>query len=202
MTEPVVIRPRFGLVLCYLVWAIVAVCLGSLTVQGDPLVALRFTPAFLAAAYLCWLLFWHPCVIVDASGVTFVNLARTVRITWPAIASVDTKYSLTVRTATAKYVAWAAPAPSRFATMRASKADLRNLPTSTYGAGGSVGLGDIPNSDSGVAALNIRRYWERLQRDGHLSGALEGTGVVTTWHRRELIVLGVLAVLTIAGILI
>lgn len=182
-------------------WAIAALCVGSLIVQGDPIAALRFAPAFLTAAYLCWMLFWHPCVRVDASGVTFVNLARSVRITWPAIAAIETKYSLTVRTASGKYTAWAAPGPSRFATMRASKAELRNLPESTYGAGGSVGLGDIPSSDSGAAALNIRRYWEQLQRDGHLGGAVEGTGVQTTWHRTQLIVLGVLVVLTVAGIL-
>jgi hypothetical protein len=181
------------------VWAIVAVCLVSLLVQGDPIVALRFAPAFLTAAYLCWMLFWYPCVRVDASGVALVNLVRTVRVTWPAVAAIETKYALTVHTADAKYVAWAAPGPSRFASTRAAKAELKNLPESSYGAGGSIGLGDIPNSDSGLAALNIRRYWEQLQRAGHLGGGLEGTGVTTTWHRPQLVVLGVLVVLTVAG---
>lgn len=202
VTEPVVLRPRFGLVLCILVWAVVALGLGTLILQGAWISTLRFAPAFLAAAYLCWMLFWHPCVKVDASGVTFVNLGRTVRITWPAIASVDTKFSLSVRTATGKYTAWAAPGPSRLATVRASKSDLSGLPESTYGVGNTIGLGDIPSSDSGVAALNIRRYWEQLQRAGYLGGAVEGSGVVTTWHRTQLIVLGILLVGTAVGILV
>jgi hypothetical protein len=125
-----------------------------------------------------------------------------VRISWPAIVSVDTKYSLTIRTRGAKYTAWAAPAPSRLSTMRATRSDLSHLPESSY-ASGTVGLGDIPNSDSGLAALNIRRYWEQLQREGHLdSQAVEGTGVHVSWHVWQLIVVGVLAVATLAGILI
>lgn len=177
-----------------------ALSLGTLILQGDPVTTLRFAPAFLTGAYLCWMLFWNPRVRVDPSGVTFVNLARTVRITWPAITSVDTKYLLTVRTADGTYTAWAAPGPSRFATSRAAKSDLSHLPPTTYGPGNSVGLGDIPSSDSGVAALNIRRYWEQLQRDGRL-GEVEGTGVEITWHRTELIVLGALLLATVAGIL-
>lgn len=201
VTQPVVLRPRFGLILCILVWTIVAICIVSLIVLGDAGVALRYTPAFLLAAFLCWMLFWMPAVVVEASGVTLVNIARSVRISWPAIVSVDTKYSLTIRTREAKYTAWAAPAPSRMSTMRASRSDLSHLPESSY-AGGTVGLGDIPNSDSGLAALNIRRYWEQLQRDGHLdSRAVEGTGVQVTWHVWQLAVTAVLVVATLAGIL-
>lgn len=202
VTRPVVLRPRFGLILCFLVWAIVAICIVSLIALGDAGTALRYAPAFLLAAYGCWMLFWMPSVAVDAAGVTFVNLARTVRISWPAIVAVETKYSLTIRTRDAKYTAWAAPSPSRLATSRAAKADLTHLPNSTY-SGGTVALGDIPTSDSGLAALNIRRYWEQLQREGHLdSGALEGSGVRTTWHTWQLAVLAVLVIATITGILI
>lgn len=203
MTQPVVLRPRFGLILCILVWAIVAVCIVSLIALGDAGTALRYTPAFLLAAFGCWLLFWMPAVGVDAAGVTLVNLARTVRITWPAIIDVDTKYSLTIRTRDAKFTAWAAPGPSRITTYRAAKSDVAHLPDSTYGAGGSVRIGDIPSSDSGLAALNIRRYWDELRRDGQLDAAtIDGTGVVTTLHTWQLIVLGALVVATAVGILV
>lgn len=202
VTQPVVLRPRFGLILCILVWTIVAICIVSLIVLGDTGTALRYTPAFLLTAFLCWMLFWMPAVVVDASGVTLVNIARTIRISWPAIVSVDTKYSLTIRTRDAKYTAWAAPAPSRMSTMRASRTDLSHLPESSY-AGGTVGLGDIPSSDSGLAALNIRRYWEQLQRAGHLeSEAVEGSGVHVAWHVWQLVVVGILAAATLVGILI
>jgi hypothetical protein len=184
------------------VWAIVAVCIVSLITLDDAGIALRYAPAFLLAAFLCWMLFWMPAVVVEQSGVTFVNIARSVRISWPAIVSVDTKYSLTVRTRDAKYTAWAAPAPSRLTTARAARADLSHLPESTY-SGGTVGLGDIPSSDSGLAALNIRRYWEQLQREGKLDEqSVDGSSVQISWHVWQLIVLAVLAVATLAGILI
>ncbi|MHA7986115.1 PH domain-containing protein [Rathayibacter sp. CAU 1779] len=203
MIEPVVLRPRFGQVLCVVVWAIIVVCLVSLATVRDGGGSLRFAPAFLLAAYLCWMLYWAPAVKLDSAGVSLVNIARTVRITWPAIATVETKYALTIRTASGKYTAWAAPGPSRFTTFRATRSDLSKLPESTYGAGGSVGIGDVPNSDSGAAALRVRRAWAQLQAAGHLdSGAVEGTGVEVTWHRWRLIVLAALVLLTLAGILI
>lgn len=204
MTEPVVLRPRFGLVLCFIVWAIVALCIVSLIVQGDPIALLRFAPAFLLAAFACWVLFWAPAVRIDEGGVSLINLVRTVRITWPAVATIETKYAMTVRTvAGVKHTAWAAPGPSRFSTYRATKADLTNLPESTYSAGNSVGIGDVPHSDSGIAALYARRYWEQLRADGYLdSGVVEGSGVVITWHRTTLIVLAVLVVATLVGILL
>jgi hypothetical protein len=203
VNEPVVLRPRFGLVLCFIVWAIIIVCVVSLFVQGDPVGVLRFMPAFLLAAWVCWMLFWAPAVQIDDSGVSLVNIVRTIRVTWPAIAAVETKYTLTIRTASGKYSAWAAPAPSRFSSFRASRQDLSHLPETTYGPGNSVAIGDIPSSDSGLAALRVRQRWEQLRAAGHLdAGRVEGTGVATTWHRTQLLVLAVLVVLTVAGALL
>ncbi|WP_066515115.1 PH domain-containing protein [Curtobacterium ammoniigenes] len=204
MSEPVVLRPRFGLVLCFIVWAIIVVAIGSLIGQGDVLNAVRFIPAFLLAAFGCWMLFWAPAVQIDATGVRLQNIARAVRISWPAVASVDTKYTLTIRTVGGRrFGAWSAPGPSRLTTFRATRQDLRNLPKTTYGPGNSVGIGDLPSSDSGLAALRVRQYWEQLRAAGHLdSGAVEGSGVETTWYRTRLIVLAVLAAATLAGALL
>lgn len=187
------------MVLSVIVWAIIVVCVVTLIGQGQPGAALRFTPAFLLAAWACWMLFWAPAVRIDDAGVALVNVVRTVRVTWPAIVSVDTKYTLTLRTASRAYGAWAAPAPSRLTTYRASRQDLSHLPETTYGPGGSVGIGDVPSSDSGIAALRVRRQWEQLRASGLLDRGVEGTGVVVTWHRRSLAVLAVLAALTVLG---
>lgn len=203
MTEPVVLRPRFGIVLTILVWVIVVVCVAALVFQGKGLDVLRYAPLLLLAGYLCWMLFWAPAVVVEPSGVTLRNVLRSRRVTWPAINSVDTKYSLTLQTSAGRFTAWAAPAPSRVAMFRVRKADLTKLPETTYGPGGSVGLGDLPTSDSGLAALHVRTQWQQLRDAGHLdAGIVEGTGVTTTWHRRELLVLAVLVALGAVGSLV
>jgi hypothetical protein len=191
------------MVLCLVVWAIIVVSVVSLIAERDPGNVVRFTPAFLLGAMVCWMLLWAPAVRIDAAGVSLVNLVRTICISWPAIVAVDTRYTLTIRTARGKYGAWAAPGPSRFQTFRATRSDLKNLPETTYGPGNSVGIGDIPTSDSGIAALRVRQYWEQLRAAGHLdSGAVEGTGTTTTWHRTQLVVLAVLIAATVAGALL
>ncbi|MFC4241908.1 PH domain-containing protein [Gryllotalpicola reticulitermitis] len=200
MNESVVLRPRFGIVITCLVWAVVVVCCIALFVQGDGFGALRYLPLFLLAGYLCWMLFWSPAVRIGTAGVVLRNIARSRDVSWAAIRDVDTKYTLTLDTPAGRLSAWAAPAPSRFAGMRAAKAELGHLPESTYGPGNSVRLGDIPSSDSGLAALHVRRQWERLRDAGALTAApLEGTGVTTHWHRVELIVLGALVLASVAA---
>lgn len=201
MNESVTLRPRFGKVLAIAVWLIVVFSLVTLVIEGNIEHLLRFTWGLLLIALGAWLLFWRPAVTISTAGVDFINLLRTRHITWPAIQRVDTKYSLTLYTTAGKFSAWAAPAPSRVSAARASKQDLRGLPESTYGAGNSVALGDIPSSDSGLAGYHVRRQWEALRDAGHLdSGVVEGSGVTTTWHRFSAIALGVLVIATALGL--
>jgi hypothetical protein len=187
------LRPRFSRVLTVLVWVIVACALGAFVFTGNVAELGRAVAPLLLLAYLTWMMFWKPSVTVGPAGVEFVNLLRTHRITWPAINRIDTKYALTLYTPTGRFVAWSAPAPSRLAVMRASKQDMRGLPESTYGAENRIGIGDIPSSDSGLASLHVRRHWEHY-RDAGLLGEVEGTGVVTTWHRVPMVILAVLVV--------
>ena len=56
-------------------------------------------------------------------------------------------------------------------------------------------------SDSGLAALYVRRYWEQLRNAGFLDKAtIEGTGVTTTWLTPQIIATIVLAVLAVCGL--
>ena len=182
-----------------MVWAILAAVIISLIVQWQILPILRFTPVVALGAYGVWLLLWSPSVTIAPSGVTIRNLVRTNNVTWPAIQRIDTRFALTLYTAAGKIVAWSAPAPSRFAALRATRSDLANLPESSY-LSGSVRPGDIPKSDSGLAALYVRRYYEQLRDAGYLdSGAVEGTGVVTTWLVRESLVLMGLILLSLGA---
>lgn len=198
--QPITLRARFGIVLTVAVWLICLVSLITLGTDRGMADVLRYTPLVLLVAYACWMTFWAPAVAIDPSGVTLRNIVRSHRVTWPAIQRIDTKYTLTLIAANRRFTAWSAPAPSRFSMLNARKQELQSLPESTYGAGYSVGLGDLPKSDSGIAAYHIRIRWEALRDAGHLDrGVVEGTGVVTTWHRRQLVALAGLIVLAVAA---
>lgn len=196
--QPVTLRSRFGIALTVAVWLICLISLITLGTDQGLTDALRYAPALVLVGYVCWMTFWAPAVAIEPSGVSLRNIVRTHRVTWPAIQRIDTKYALTLFTASGKYTAWSAPAPSRFSMWNAHKQDLHSLPESSYGPGMSLGLGDLPKSDSGVAAYYIRTEWEALRDAGHLDlGVVEGTGVVTTWHRRDLIVVTILLLLAV-----
>ena len=190
------LRSRFGIALVIVVWCVLLAILIGLIVQLKPLPLVHYVPVIALVAYVIWILMWSPSVTIAPSGVTVRNLLRTNDVSWPAIERIDTRFALTLYTKAGKIVAWSAPAPSRFAAFRATRTDsMRHLPESTY-VGGAVRPGDIPQSDSGLAALYVRRYWEQLRDAGYLkSGAIEGTGVVTKWMTREsLVFIGLLAI--------
>jgi len=192
--ESKTLRSRFGLVLTILVWCVCAASLVTIVATGRWADLGRYGAVALLVAYAMWLLFWSPSVTISLSGVQVRNVLRVHDVTWPAIKNVDTKYALTIWTTAGKLTAWAAPAPSRYATMRTTKPDAQGLPQSTYLLG-SIRPSDIPSSDSGLAALYVRRYWEELREAGHLdSGAVEGSGVMTRWLGREAAVLVALAI--------
>jgi hypothetical protein len=194
------LRSRFSQVLVVALWAILAAFLVNLIAQSAPLPLLRFTPVIALSGYVLWILLWSPSVTITPAGVTVRNLLRTHSVTWPAIQRIDTRFALTLYTAAGTIVAWSAPAPSRFAALWSTRSELSNLPESTY-AGGGIRPGDIPKSDSGLAAMYVRRYYEQLRDAGHLeSGLIEGSGVTTTWLLWESVILLTLLVLSLAAL--
>jgi hypothetical protein len=201
-SDSTTLRPRFGRILTIVVWASLVAFIAGFVIQLDLVQLVRYVPVILLMGYLVWLLLWSPSVTIAPSGVTIRNLVRSFAISWPAIKRIDTRFALTLFTHTQKITAWSAPAPGRFATYRASRVDLAKLPESTY-AVGAIRPGDIPQSDSGLAALYVRRYWEQLRDAGYLdSGVVEGSGVAVTWLRRETIVLIALLALAIAALVL
>jgi hypothetical protein len=108
--------------------------------------------------------FWRPRLIIRETGVNVRNIVTTHEIEWGAISRIDTKWGLTLFLGTKRINVWAAPAPSRYAAMFASRDQGQHLPESTYLAG-TVRPGDLVTSDSGGAAALVRRYWERRGDD-------------------------------------
>jgi len=217
LPETAVLRPTSGKVLTVVIGAFAAAGLFSFVYRGSWRDVLGFTPLAVAGVYLCWLLFWYPSVTVEPSGVQVRNPLRTFQISWPAIVRIDTRYALTLFTKTTKkIVAWSAPSPSRYAGINTVRPDLSGLnanvgqklvdadnygniaPTAAHKPG-TVKLGDTPRSESGIAALHVRRAWAALRDAGYLdSGALEGTGVVTRWNT---VAAGVGGILLVLGLL-
>ncbi|APX04595.1 hypothetical protein BWQ92_17290 [Arthrobacter sp. QXT-31] len=166
-------------------WFVAAAGLAGLMVAGGP-GALSGVWPLLLIAYLGWLLFWRPAVVVHDAGVTIENPFRAITVPWPALVQVDTRYALTLITPGRSYGAWAAPAPGIWGGRNARPEDLRGLPGSTYGPGNSVRPGDLKTTDSGQAAQLVRARWEQLVEAGLVdAGAAETTPVTVKFRWLE-----------------
>lgn len=108
--------------------------------------------------------FWRPRLIIRDTGVNVRNVVASHEIEWGAITRIDTKWGLALFLGKRRINVWAAPAPSRYAAMTASRDQGQHLPESTYLAG-TVRPGDLVNTDSGGAAALVRRRWERRGDD-------------------------------------
>jgi hypothetical protein len=171
---------RFNQVLAVVVWlfccgAIAAILASDIRRTGEylPLVAL--------IAFLAWAGLWRPAVRVGDDAVTIVNTFSTIVVPWAALIQVETRYALTLVTPHGRYAATAAPAPGRLATAL-SRRDLRRA-ESQVAADGSIRPGDLPNTDSGAAAILVRRRWEELVAGERIElGVADATPVERRWH--------------------
>jgi hypothetical protein len=159
---------------------------------GDIVDALRGVSitAFLALAI--YAAFWRPRLIIRETGINVRNIVATHEIEWGAIERIDTKWGLTLFLKNRRISVWAAPAPSRYAAMFASRDQGQHLPETTYLAG-TVRPGDLVNSDSGGAAALVRRHWERHTNDSARVESRVNLGLIIA-----LCVLGALAATALA----
>jgi hypothetical protein len=171
---------RFNQVLAVVVWlfccgAIAAILASDIRRTGEylPLVAL--------SAFRAWAGLGRPAVRVGDDAVTIVNTFSTIVVPWAALIQVETRYALTLVTPHGRYAATAAPAPGRLATAL-SRRDLRRA-ESQVAADGSIRPGDLPNTDSGAAAILVRRRWEELVAGERIElGVADATAVERRWH--------------------
>ena len=152
----------------WLSWAVAAFGIVVTVVMAGPGALVGAAPLVLVA-FLGWLLFWMPAVVVDDDGVTLENPFRSIVVPWAALVHVDTRFALTLVTAHKSYVSWAAPAPGIWGGRNARAEDLQGLPATTYGPGKSVRPGDLKTTDSGQAAMLVRGRWHDLVESGELA---------------------------------
>ncbi len=172
VVEPAVtLRPLGSRILAAGIWGVSAASL-AMAARADPAGLVRLAPFMLLISWIGYLALWRPMVRVDDTGVELVNVLRRIRVPYPALRRIETRWALTLFTDDARYVAWAATASPR----RRTTID-RHTGRHAAGLGGfggtadAAGTGDMtgpgasipssadPESASGAAALAILARW-------------------------------------------
>ena len=173
-------------------WWAVALVLG-----GHPRQALIGVPLLAAAVAAVWAVFWRPAVVVDDDAVLLLNPVRDVRVPWPALEDVDTRFALTLTASGRRYQSWAAAAPGRGLGLSRGPADRGPVLPAGAGAGG---VKHRPSraltSHSGAAAFMVEQRWE-ARRDAGAPGDVPAAVTV----RRHLDLASVVAGGVLLGVL-
>ena len=179
MGETRTFRTPMARVLTVAIAVVAAVALGFFVSHSGAGELWRSGPTVLFVVVVTWALFWRPHVQVADSGITVANIFRTVHVPWPALRSVDSKWSLTVVASDVKVSAWAVPASSGMAARTRRPGRDGAEPGPLQGTG---------NADAAALAIAERR--EALAEAGHLGRRTVGTLPSTiTWNTREIAVL-------------
>lgn len=189
---------RFNRVVAVIVWLVCLVAMTAVLIAGVSK-HWEYLPALVLVAFFAWVGLWRPSVEVSDEAVQLVNVLSTVTIPWPAIIQVDTKFALTIVTPQGKFAATAAPAPSRLTTVL-SRRDVGRA-KAQLGTDGRIKPGDLPNTDSGAAAILIRERWEQLKREDRIEiGIADETKASIRWHIVTMVVGGLLLAATVASL--
>ena len=201
-SERDVYSSRFNRILAVIIWVLALFMTGSLLFVAPGVRLLYVVPAAFVALF-AWEALWNPRVEVDDSGVRLRNVLRTAFVPWPALIHVDTKYALTLYTPGHSYAAWAAPAPGRASSYRATKSRSGNAGSRAPLDGDAARPGDLIGTESGEAAYLVRSRWDRLRERGAFeTGVADSTTVTVTTHWATAIALVVLAAGSVVAVLL
>lgn len=162
---PTVFKPRTSIWFTTVAVLVAGGGLMSVVLSEGPSGLLTGWP-LVGVAYLGWWLFWYPAVLLTPETVILRNPVSTIHVPWASLIDIDTKYALKLVTPGGSYTAWAAPAPGVWGTHAGRPEHLTDLPSTSYGVGGSVRPGDLRNTDSGSAAYLVRSRWQELVERG------------------------------------
>ena len=174
-------RSMFNRVLSIVTWAALGLASVATTLTPGALPALIGIPLGSAGvAALVWVFLWSPHLRVDDESVTVTNVFVEYNVPWTALVHVDTQYALTLHTPGRRVRVTGAPAPGQLAAFRATRAEKRRLGRLTAG---SIRPGDLPGTDSGVAAEIVRGRWERLRDEGRIEAGIADASRVAVHAR-------------------
>ncbi|MFC3689331.1 PH domain-containing protein [Aquipuribacter hungaricus] len=200
-----VYRPGAVRVLAVAWWLLSAVLAGDLLLRGAPdLGSLVGLSVLLLGCAIVHAMFWQPEVRVDDDGVDLVNVLRRVRLPWPVVEDVDTRWALSIGAGGRRWTSWAAPASGR----RVRPVSRRETPWVEPGAT-SIAGSRAPGSSAGEAAVLVGSGWQRWKdrpgaRDAGraaVTGATGPAGPVVSWNVPVVAALGVTGALVAAGAL-
>ncbi|AZI57449.1 hypothetical protein EH165_04010 [Nakamurella antarctica] len=180
-----VFRPRVGYFACGL-WAVLAVAWIVLAIRDAGLSGLwQIAPASFMGV-LVYATCGRPCVIVGSEKVLLRNIIRDVEVPFSQLEAVHTQYALTLLTTQGqKFVAWAAPAASRYSTARTTESDVKTIGWDEQ-SDGPVPASASLRSDSGSAAAIVRRNW-RVARAALVEIGPTPGKVVISWSAPVLV---------------
>jgi hypothetical protein len=199
--QEVVYRPVFGRVLAVVTMLVCAAAIVALF-WSDAAAGLRYVWGILLIAVIAWALFWRPSLLVQAHGITVVNVLRTYFVPWPAIQQIDTRFSLTLHTSQHRVTVWAAPAPGRHRMLGLAREDFDGIGESARSEYGGLRPADAITTPTGNLAQVIRGHWEALRETGLLAHGEDPEAETVTWHRATIAAIAVLAAATVIGLLV
>jgi len=194
MSQPVVFRPRGGMILAIIAIGIcVATLIFMLIGEGAGSFA-RWAWPIVLIAWGAWLLYIAPFVVMTEGFIEIHNIFATHRVPWGDVDSIDSRYALTVKTESGRTIrAWAAPAPGAREALSTKREEVSRTP----GEGDTRRPSDSENSLSGGAAAIARRSLEAYRRAG---GATLPGGTATTWSVLKIAVTALLAAAAVLSI--
>lgn len=194
MSQPVVFRPRGGVILAIIAIGICATTLVFLVIADGPVSLARWAWPAVFIAWGAWLLYIAPYVVVTDGFVEIHNILRTHRCPWGDVDFVDSRFALTITTLSGRRIrAWAAPAPGAREALSTRQEEVSHTP----GDGDTRRPSDSESSHSGGAAAVVRRQLERYRREG---GADLPGGTTTTWHTLKIAITAILAAAAVLSI--
>lgn len=196
-----VFRSRSGWLLCAAAWVLIALAFAAQVVQ-DGVSATKHLPVYLLVAWVIWMLFGAPKVVIGSDEVVLHNVLRRVRIPWATVSEVQPQMTLTIYVGAKKYRAWAAPSGTNAGSLPILAADQRvrlanPMPGQDQGVIRALNADRLgAMSDSKVAALRIRKAWVDFKA-AHPETTADAATVRTSVNVASLAVLAALVLPTV-----
>jgi hypothetical protein len=149
-------QPKSSVISAWVMYIFIAVMVLQTLVTSSLIVGAVTVIAGGAAATFFYRVMHRPYIVISDVDILIVNPVSTHRFSWLEIESIDTKYTMSVTVGDRIVNAWAAPAAGRIAARKVDSAEIKGL---NIELAGTIAPGDLPRSDSGVAAYLARQKW-------------------------------------------
>lgn len=200
------IRSTSGWVLSVATAVTALIALTGTTLDGGWLSLVRFGAVPLLFTGVVWVIFGNPYVRVRDDRIEICNVFRTVQLSWQTVQDVELSWGLRLVTTFGSYSAWSVPRPPRPKVTGRSGGSTATSVTGARRHAGNRHHASGANTGDGRAANRateavLGRWQSPQQPDSGNAVLSESDRPIKRWNRTQLIVLGLLILLSVAGIL-